>query len=306
MNQLLAAIDLGTNTVRLLIGCKGADGSVQPLVLKRHITRLGGGFTREHGISKEARERTLRALSDFSEEIRRRGVSRVRAVGTSAVRDAVNREDFCNEIECETGIALEVIDGREEGVLTLKGVFAGLDETSGSFFVFDVGGGSTEYTFARDQEPIYTRSLPLGVVRLTEGKGCPEAMRDKIDKELALLAEDMTASGLFPPPDTSTLVGTAGTATTLAAISMGMTDYDYRRVNNYTLQLDEIREIRDRLLPLSPDERLQVPGMERGREDLIIAGILITVRTMERFRFTSLKVSDFGLLEGVLYGMANA
>lgn len=303
MNQLLAAIDLGTNTVRLLIGCPEQDGSIRPLLLKRHITRLGGGFTKERGISDEAAERTLTALIEFAEDMRQRGVERVRAVATSAVRDAANREEFCSRIRSSTGISLEVIDGEEEGRLTLDGVLSGLDTTAGNFLVFDVGGGSTEYTVARDREALFTRSLPLGVVRLAEGKGSSAAMTDKVVRELALLSAGMREAGLLPMPSDSTLVGTAGTATTLAAIDMGMTEYDYRRVNNYTLGIDRIRSIRDRLLPLAPSERLQVPGMERGREDLIIAGIFITLGTMEHFGFTRLKISDFGLLEGVLHSM---
>ncbi len=125
-------------------------------------------------------------------------------------------------------------------------------------------------------------------------------MGEKISRELSALREELDAGNLRWLLDGATLVGTAGTATTLAAISMGMTDYDYRRVNNYTLALDEIRNIFSRLLPLTPAERLAVPGLEQGREDLIIAGILITIATMETFGFSRLKVSDFGLLEGVL------
>ncbi len=300
MSQPAAAIDLGTNTARLLIGTVDAAGAIEPLLVKRCITRLGGGFTRERGISPEACDRTVAALKEFAGEMERYGVTRVRAVATSAVRDAVNGGEFCATILRETGILLEVIDGRQEGLLTLRGVLAGLDVTTGNLLVFDVGGGSTEYTVSTGMNPLYSLSLPLGVVRLTEGKRSAEAMREKIVRELNTLREELEARNLRRLLDGATLVGTAGTATTLAAISMGMTDYDYRRVNNYTLSLDEIRRIFSRLLPLTPAERLAGPGLEQGREDLIIAGILITIATMETFGFSRLKVSDFGLLEGVL------
>lgn len=300
MQRPKAAIDLGTNTARLLIGHTGPSGSITQLLLRRWITRLGGGFTRESGISAEARLRSITALKDFAGEMERHGVAMVRAVATSAVRDAVNGASFCAEILRETGIRLEVIDSREEGLLTLAGVLAGIDDGRGDLLVFDVGGGSTEYTLARQGRPLFTESLPLGVVRLTEGKRDQAAMADKVSRELRLLRTKLEKEGLLEFVAGATLVGTAGTATSLAAISMGMAEYDYRRVNNYTVQLGEVREILATLLPLTPEERLRVPGLEKGREDLIIAGILITLKTMEMFGFEQLKVSDFGLLEGLL------
>lgn len=305
MQQPYASIDLGTNTARLLIG-RAEKGEIVPLLVKRQITRLGGGFTREGGISPEAWQRSIDALIDFAAEMERAGVVRARAVATSAVRDAANGAAFCADVFERTGIRLEVIDGREEGLLTLAGVLSGLRRTEGDFFVFDVGGGSTEYTLAEARLPLHTESLPLGVVRLTEGKPDIPAMEEKIVRELGGLMERIEGKGLRERLDGAVLVGTAGTATTLAAISLGMTDYDYRLVNNHVLTREEIRSIFDRLLPLTPAERLRVPGLERGREDLIIAGILITLRTMELFRFDRMTVSDFGLLEGLLLELGSS
>ncbi len=300
MQRPTAVIDFGTNTARLLIGYKDASGAITPVLIKRWITRLGGGFSREHGISREAVVRSIAALRDFAEEMKRHDISKVRAIATSAVRDAANGAEFCEGIHRETGIRLEVIDSREEGLLTLRGVMAGIDNAQEDVLVFDVGGGSTEYTLTQGREPVFTDSLPLGVVRLTEGKSCPSAMEDKICRELDGLKTELASAGLLESIGSVTLVGTAGTATTLAAISLKMTDYDYRLVNNHTLSHDEVRDILLMLLPMTPAERLQVPGLEKGREDLIIAGILITMKTMEMFGFQRLKVSDFGLLEGLL------
>jgi exopolyphosphatase/guanosine-5'-triphosphate,3'-diphosphate pyrophosphatase len=299
MRPTVAAIDLGTNTARLLIGSKEPDGSIRSTIIKRRITRLGGGFTQAEGLSREAQIRSMEALADFAEEIKKHSAEKVRAVATSAVRDAANGRMFCADVMRTTGITLDVIDSREEGMLTLNGVLAGLDDPTGNFFIFDIGGGSTEYTLASERQPLFTESLPLGVVRLTEGKKEPERMVGKIDRELAGLEAAITAEGCRAFLTDATLVGTAGTATTLAAISMKMTDYDYRRVNNYSMTLREIREIYTALLPLSPGERLNIPGLEKGREDLIIAGALVTLLTMERFGFSRLKISDFGLLEGL-------
>jgi exopolyphosphatase/guanosine-5'-triphosphate,3'-diphosphate pyrophosphatase len=300
MAATVAAIDLGTNTARLLIGGLDPQGRIVQLQLQRRIIRLGGGFSREAGLSNEAMARALKVLFAFAAEISRHRVTRVRAVATSAVRDAANGKAFIAKVHDATGISLEIIGGEEEGLLTLRGVLAGLDDTAGNILLFDIGGGSTEYTLAADEMPLFTKSLPLGVVRLTEGKITLPAMVEKIGRELDVLKAELTASGLINRLDDATLLGTAGTVTTLAAISLKMTDYDYRKVNNYTLALAEIMEIFALLLPMTPAERLQVPGLELGREDLIIAGILTTIKTMELFGFSRLKVSDFGLLEGLL------
>lgn len=303
---LLASIDLGTNTARLLIA------SVENGVLTRHhvmrrITRLGGGFSKKYGISLEARDRTLIAIKEFAEAIDSYQVKHVKGVATSAVRDAVNGEAFKRDVRDLTGIELETISGELEGKLTLRGVISGLDIMHESMIVFDVGGGSTEYTVANKGEILFTRSLPLGVVRLTEGKQSVDAMTEKIDKELGKLIREMKAAGAEKHLEGATLIGTAGTATTLAAISQSLIDYDYRRINNLVLQMDKIHEIFKRLLPLSPKERIeQIAGLEKGREDLIIAGTLLTMRSMELLGIPNLKVSDFGLLEGVLISLADS
>jgi exopolyphosphatase/guanosine-5'-triphosphate,3'-diphosphate pyrophosphatase len=300
MNKSLgAAIDLGTNTARLLIGSVDENGMEQHLLMRR-ITRLGGGFSETTGISSAAQGRTLEAIGEFAATIRQHDVEYVKAVATSAVRDAINGPEFCAAILAQTGLSFEVIDGQTEGLLTLEGVRVGLDKETEQLMVFDVGGGSTEYTVAQGEVILATESLPLGVVRLSEGKVTTTAMIDKIDRELLQLRSYLAEKSVLPAQDRCTLIATAGTATTLAAISLRMTDYDYRRVNNHLLALKEIRDIFELLLPLEPAERLLVPGLEKGREDLIIAGTLITLRTMEIFGFEELKVSDFGLLEGVL------
>ncbi|HBA87639.1 MAG TPA: exopolyphosphatase [Geobacter sp.] len=300
MPDVVAAIDLGTNTARLLIATRDP---YRQILLRRTITRLGGGFTREEGLSEEAQQRSVAALKEFAREIALHGVVRLRAVATSAVRDARNGESFCRRVFEETGIELEVIDGTEEAVLTLRGVASILDDKECDLAVFDVGGGSTEYTLASAQEPLFSRSLPIGVVRLTEGKAGVTEMEEKIRRELGGLKAELEGEGLAGRFRLATLVGTAGTATSLAAIHIGMKDYDYRRVNNHTMPLSEVERIYEMLKPLAPVERLQVPGLEPGREDLIIAGVLVVLLTMRVFGFQTFKVSDSGLLEGLILGV---
>lgn len=295
-----AAVDLGTNTARLLV----ADlerGAFEPVRIERRIIRLGGGFTRERGISPEAWSRGVETMRSFSRILSESGAERVRAVATSAVRDAVNGEEFRREIRRETGIDLEIIDGTEEGLLTLRGVAAGVTTKTPLQLVFDVGGGSTEYTVARGFSPVVTESLPIGVVRLTEGcRGNPAAIRERVTTLIRGFRSRL--SEWFPVGSIpgSTLIGTAGTATTIAAIHLGLATYDYRLVNGHEVSRGFIGELFERLLPLPPEERLHITGMEKGREDLIVSGLIITMETMDTFGFDSLVVSDFGLLEGVL------
>ena len=299
LSRRIAAIDFGTNTARLLIADLFADGRFDQVCLKRTIVRLGGGFNRETGLAADAIQRARACLFEFAEAIRTFGVDEVRAVATSAVRDAVNGKHFVDSVADDTGIQLHVIDGLTEGTITLSGVIAGLDHQPENIFMFDVGGGSTEYTLARGSHPVFVHSLPLGVVRLTEGKSDPAAISDKISRELEILQHQLDQQAIVVTPDTL-LVGTAGTATTLAAISLGMQDYDYRKVNNFRISRGEIQRIYELLSPLSPSERLAIPGLEKGREDLIIAGCLLTLQTLERFGFNSMKTSDYGLLEGLI------
>jgi exopolyphosphatase / guanosine-5'-triphosphate,3'-diphosphate pyrophosphatase len=300
MNQPVASIDLGTNTARLLIARKDP---YHEILLNRIITRLGGGFTRERGLSEEAQQRSIDALRRFAAEMKKHEVAKLRAVATSAVRDAVNGDEFVRRVRQETGIDLEVIDGDEEALVTLRGVASVLDDKSGDLAVFDVGGGSTEYTLASGEELLFSRSLPIGVVRLTEGKAGAAAMEEKILRELTAYKKELEQAGLAERFSKATLVGTAGTATTLAAIEMGMEIYDYRKVNNYVMKCSEVERIFELLKPLTPQERLEVPGLEPGREDLIIAGTLVVLLTMRVFGFESFKVSDSGLLEGLIRGV---
>jgi exopolyphosphatase/guanosine-5'-triphosphate,3'-diphosphate pyrophosphatase len=299
-SRRVAAIDFGTNTARLLVADRNPDGSFDPVRIEREIVRMGGGFSREEGLSAEAIQRGSDCLARFAGILDGYGVTDLRAAATSAVRDAANGRAFVDLIYRLTGIALTVIAGEQEGALTLAGVRAGLDCRPDSLMVFDVGGGSTEYTLAHTGKAAFIRSLPLGVVRLTEGKVSTVEMSEKIVRELDRLTGEMSLSKVAAPDGRTVLVGTAGTATTLAAISMNMETYDYRRVHNSILSIEEIRRIYTLLLPLSLEERLAIPGLEKGREDLIIAGILITLHTMERFGFTTFKVSDYGLLEGLI------
>ncbi|MDD2540925.1 MAG: exopolyphosphatase [Desulfuromonadaceae bacterium] len=297
MNDYCASIDFGTNTARLLIAIRSASG-VTPVRVEREVVRLGGGFSDEFGLSAEAQERGLACLHRFAKIISGYDVKQVRASATSAVRDAVNGRTFVDRVSQDTGIQLSVIDGDAEARLTLNGVLSGLDAESSTLVVLDVGGGSTEFTVSSYGSPVFIRSMPIGVVRLTEGFSTGAEMFERVQSVLNQLENDLASAGINFSEDCE-LVGTAGTATTIAAIKLEMVDYDYRKVNNFTVSRADIDVIYHRLSKLTPQERLSIKGLEKGREDLIIAGLVIITSVMDRFGFNRLKVSDFGLLEGL-------
>ena len=164
----LASIDIGTNTFRLLISDFDDNGTPRPRLLKREITRLGGGFTANGGLTEESMARGIATLSSFSGLLKEHNVKKVRAVATSVVREANNGGEFVRWVKESTGIDVEVIDGNEEALLALKGVLSCIDLKTSHALAFDIGGGSTEYILSRLDNPIYSESLKLGVVHAAE------------------------------------------------------------------------------------------------------------------------------------------
>jgi exopolyphosphatase/guanosine-5'-triphosphate,3'-diphosphate pyrophosphatase len=303
---VLAAIDAGSNTLRLLVG-RVADGKVLPEFYLRRITRLAGGFTQKEGLSPEARERTLFAFQEFAQTCRQAEVKQVRVIGTAAFRQAVNGKHFAREIREITQLPLEIITGRVEAECMACGVLSALDPMPPHSLIVDIGGGSTEFVLCSDQKVLWSRSLPLGVVRLTEeytsALMCQSAIEDALAELNVELFGVCKSAGLVL--EDLHLIATAGTVTTLAALDMRMTEYDWRRVNNYSLPLSRLRHWQTILTPLSLSEREELPGMEAGRGDLIIPGLEIILCQMHRMGADYLTVSDFGILEGLLLTLHN-
>lgn len=300
---MLASIDVGSNTVRLLLGSVD-KGQVVPSEYVREITRLKGGQN-VAGLAPDAIARTVQALSDFAAVISRHNPDSIRVVGTEALRSAANSSEFVNEVKNATGLHLEVIGGTEEASLTAKGVCSVLKQPTEAVLVFDIGGGSTEFVLVKSGKILYSQSYQLGVVDLTERLPTSErgAFIRSIIKQLRTSIEPVLQQRKLSMEDL-TLVGTAGTATTLAALDMEMQRYDWRRVNGYCLPELTIRNLLYKLDRLTVDEREQLPGMEKGRGDLIPSGIQIILEIMSQFQSKKLMVSDFGLLEGILLSMA--
>ncbi len=303
---MLAAIDAGSNTLRLLVG-KVTNGRVLPEFYLRRISRLAGGFTQNEGLSPEARERTLIAFQEFAETCRQAEVKQVRAIGTAAFRQAVNGEHFAREIREITQLPLEIISGGVEAEYMASGVLSALDPMPPHALIVDIGGGSTEFVLCSRQKILWSKSLPLGVVRLTEEYTSALSRQSAIEDALAELNVELfsVCKSIGLGLEDLHLVATAGTVTTLAALDMQMTEYDWQRVNNYSLKLSRLRYWQTILRPLSLSEREELPGMEAGRGDLIIPGLEIILCQMHRMGVDYLTVSDFGILEGLLLSLHN-
>lgn len=295
-----AAIDIGSNSVRMLVGEVYGD-QVVPIHYLRQVTRLAGGYDPLTGISDAASERTLGALELFAQFCNKNKPTCIRAVATEAVRRAVNQQQFVDAVLARTGFVVEIIDGVEEAVLSSAGVLAALKPQPLAVLVFDIGGGSTEFVVIKGGKRLWQKSYPLGVVSLAEASDAGVG----IESVLTVLAEDLRVTGLSSllASEEYELVGTAGTVTTLAALDLAMTEYNWQRINNHVLSQSALRSLYARLLPLTPSEREQLPGVERGRGDLIVHGAAIVLALMHLLSKEQLRVSDFGLLEGVLLSM---
>lgn len=312
MTRKYAAIDIGTNTLRLLIA--GIDNNrIVPIVYDRAITRLGGGYDEKIGLHPASAERTINALAGFKRQIVLNGVEDVTAVATSVVRRSVNKGWFLGEVLKKTGISIDVISGDEEARLSLLGVLSVLrpDENKRRMVV-DIGGGSTEFILTDASSLPRAWSMEMGVVHLTEKHlksdpplaGEVAGLEADIERTINELKRLMRDSGIDPAAYSKAsgaqFVGTAGTITTLAALDMNLTEYDRNRINNYELLKKTIRSVYARLLAMNIKERAAVLSLEKGREDLIIPGSAITLCVMEAFGFDEVIVSDAGLLEGVI------
>ncbi|MDT8318294.1 MAG: exopolyphosphatase [bacterium] len=307
----LASIDVGTNTVRLLIADIDETGNMRDTLVKRVITRLGGGFAGGY-LHGESKRRTMTALIDFAKIIAENGICSMRCAATSAIREAVDGQAFIDEIRSETGLLVDVISGEVEASLTLKGVLSQLDRAEKTALVFDIGGGSTEYILAEKGEVNALQSLNMGVVSLTETclKSDPpssadiSAIKAIVDNFLLTLKREFPSLDMLERRSGSILVGTAGTITTLAALDQKLDIYDSGKINNYRLTRAALNRLFDSLIAKTHKEREAMPGLEEGRADLIIVGTIIVLGTMENFGFDEMVVSDYGLLEGLLLDLA--
>lgn len=299
--MMRAAIDVGSNTVRMLLA-KRTDQSLIPLRYERKITRLGGGFSARQGLAAAARLRTLTALQEFAEQLDRYPLQSLRVVGTEVIRKATNQLEFLAEIHRQTGLRLEVLSDSDEARLSALGVFSALQPVPDQALVFDLGGGSLELALFRNRILVWQCSRPLGVVTLVEQHPSPAARRQAIDRHMEEVSGQLIRDAVLELAcsQATRLVGTAGTVTTLAAILQGLVVYQRELIENSCISRQQLDDLLLDLEGKTLEQLRRVPGLEPGREDLIVPGIEILLGIFELTRQTTLIACDSGLLEGLL------
>jgi exopolyphosphatase/guanosine-5'-triphosphate,3'-diphosphate pyrophosphatase len=295
------SIDIGSNTVRLLIMEADNKGNFKEVNSERVICRLGEGINSEKRLLPHRIKLTLDVLQRFRDQCQKYGDIPIQVVATSAVREASNRDEFVHLARERAGLEVQVISWEEEARLTVEGVFWKLP-SSGKTLIFDIGGGSTEFIFSQDKQVLASAGTSLGVVRLTEQfisqhptdareyENLKNHIREQLDRVFFRLGE----------PSTEKLIGTAGTVTTLAAMDHNIFPYDPEKIHGLVLPLENIQRLFDDLKSKSLEQRLEIPTLEPGREDLIIAGTALILETMRTFNCSHLTVSEYSLREGVL------
>jgi exopolyphosphatase/guanosine-5'-triphosphate,3'-diphosphate pyrophosphatase len=306
----VAAVDLGTNSIRLLVAkVDDRGGELRDLARDMVITRLGQGVDRTGKLSSEALGRTLRVLERYCRRARILGAKRIHLAATSAVRDASNRDELAAAVQRLTGEPMEVLSGEAEAELSFLGATRGLDGPA-PFLVMDIGGGSTEFVLGPgpDGRPTHAVSTRLGSVRLTERfvRSDPPAYEELDTLEEAVLSVLEKVEDRIPVHDAQTLVAVAGTATTVQAISLGLPEYDPEQLHRTTLRREDAERVFRLLADMSTAERREIPTMAPGREDVIPAGAAILVGVMQRWGFQEALVSETDILDGLAYRMVES
>jgi exopolyphosphatase / guanosine-5'-triphosphate,3'-diphosphate pyrophosphatase len=310
----VAAIDCGTNSIRLLIADVDNERAVLSDVAREmKIVRLGEGVDRTGRLSDAALNRTMSAMREYADLIDRLSPAAVRMVATSATRDAENAQDFVDRVKDVLGVAPEVVTGDEEASLSFSGATRELagaalardDGCAPPYLVTDIGGGSTEFVLGGPDGVSGARSVDIGCVRMTERHLHSDpppaaevaAATADIDAALAVVAASV------PVRRAHTLVGLAGSVTTVAAIALGLTRYEAARIHHSRIPAAQVHEVTSRLLGQTRAQRAAIPVMHPGRVDVIGAGALVLDRVVTRFGFREVLVSEHDILDGIAWSL---
>ena len=304
MSSRFAAIDVGTNTILMLVAELEADGAFRVVADRAEIARLGEGVDHTRALSAAGVGRGLEVLREYVRACRSLGVTEIAAVGTSALRDARNAKSFIERLKRELRLELRILSGAEEAAYCFLSVQKGLALDAGEVLVVDVGGGSTEFIWARDGRLQGWASLDLGSVRLTErhlrsDPAAPEEcarLARSVDQSLGKLRDDW--GGKISSP---VMVGVAGTFTTMAAVQKSLIHYSHGEVHGSRLSRAEAERQAALYRSKTVAERKQITGLEPKRADVILAGALLIERIMKLFRVDEAIVSDQGIRYGLLY-----
>jgi exopolyphosphatase/guanosine-5'-triphosphate,3'-diphosphate pyrophosphatase len=316
MTTRVAAVDCGTNSIRLLVAdLDPATGELKDLDRRMRIVRLGQGVDRSGRLAPEALERTFAACREYAEVIREYGVpaARTRFVATSASRDADNRDDFVRGVVDILGVEPEVITGDQEAEFSFTGATRELTGEHGlqtPYLVVDIGGGSTEFVLG-DGSVTAARSVDVGCVRMTERHLVHDGVitDPPTPEQVAAITADIDGAldevaRSVPLEHARTLVGLAGSVTTLAGIALDLPAYDSAAIHHSRITLEQVAAITGRLLAATHAERAAVPVMHEGRVDVIGAGALVLLRIMERTGAKEVVVSEHDILDGIAWSAA--
>ena len=300
----VAAIDCGTNSIRLLIA-DITDGKFREIIREMEIVRLGQGVDKTNSFHPDAISRTLAATEKFASLIKSKGVKKIRFCATSATRDASNRNLFIDGVRDILGIEVEVIPGEEEATLSFLGATKELDQQQAPFLVVDIGGGSTEFVIGSDQVSA-AKSVNIGCVRMSErhlnqqpptSAQIQSAIID-IDKAIA------EAAAVVPITTAQTLVAVAGTATTVAAAALDLAEYDRYAIHLSRISAEKVHKVAAMFQRLTRDEIAKLGYMHSGRVDVITAGALVLSRVMAATGATEFVASESDILDGIAWKLA--
>ncbi|WP_435204863.1 Ppx/GppA phosphatase family protein [Micromonospora sp. bgisy143] len=310
----MAAIDCGTNSIRLLVADLPAEsaGPQAPLVdvtRRMEIVRLGQGVDRTGRLAPEAIERTRVALASYAADIEKLGAERVRMCATSASRDAANAADFTAMVQQTLGVAPEVVSGDEEARLSFTGAVRGLSaDAKEPFLVVDIGGGSTEFVVGDRTGVRSAISVDIGCVRMTERHlaGDPPTPEQVAAAESDIAAVVDRALAAVPGREAATLIGLAGSVTTVVAIAEGLRGYEPERIHHARVSYEAVARVTADLLERTSAQRLEIPVMHPGRADVIGAGALVLRVIMERAGMPSVVASEHDILDGIAWSLQAA
>ena len=300
----VAAIDCGTNSIRLLIADITGD-NFQEITREMEIVRLGQGVDATGKFDPEAIERTLTATRKYAEIIASKGVEKVRFCATSATRDASNRDLFIDGVREILGIEPEVIPGNEEAELSFIGATKGLTHTESPYLVVDIGGGSTEFVLGTT-EVQYAKSVNIGCVRMSE-RHLNKAPQDPIAVQRAIQDIDdaiAEAAYIVPIKEAKTLIAVAGTATTVAAAALGLSEYDRHSIHLSRIPAAKVFEVAQMFSLMSREEIAALGYMHPGRVDVIAAGSLVLARVMLATGATEFVASESDILDGMAWALS--
>jgi len=303
--MILGAIDIGTNSVRLLVSEK--NNGWHDVLRTVEVTRLGENVNRTKAIKPEAMDRTLEVLAKYRSLMDRYGVEKARIISTSAMRDAKNSSEFISLVKERLGLEIEVISGEEEGRLTFSGATGqdSLVPQGALALVIDVGGGSTEYIYGKDRKVYGSTSLDIGAVRLSELflKHNPP-LEDELVEARKMIRK--VASSVFSEvaaQNPSAMIAVAGTATQLSAVEYGVEPYDPEKIHGSKITFLQLKALIARLSSLPLEERKKVKGMHPQRADVIVAGALILEETIEALGLPEMIIGERDILDGVVYSL---